>query len=132
MIIRLVYYIFLYILSFIILCIIHNNFISFIIVCFIVKYLYYSVSTGSSGSSKGLGGQGLRPGQGHQGNKDYFGQGHQGAKDYYGPHNWAVKGGVNDLSDEYVEVTGINEDNSMLVGKKKQMSEGAELANCQD
>ena len=123
MIIRLVYYIFLYILSFIILCIIHNNFISFIIVCFIVKYLYYSVSTGSSGSSKGLGGQGLRPGQGHQGNKDYFGQGHQGAKDYYGPHNWAVKGGVNDLSDEYVEVTGINEDNSTMVGKK-QRSEG--------
>jgi len=50
---------------------------------------YSLTPSGSSGSSKGL-----RPGA-----KDYG----QGAKDYYGPHNWAVKGGVNDLSDEYVE-----------------------------
>ena len=26
-------------------------------------------------------------------------------RDYYGPQNWAVKGGVNDLSDEYIEVS---------------------------
>ncbi|XP_023320851.1 uncharacterized protein LOC111695678 [Eurytemora carolleeae] len=50
---------------------------------------YSLTPSGSSGSS----GKGPR-GPHEVGKKE---------RDYYGPQNWAVKGGVNDLSDEYIE-----------------------------
>jgi hypothetical protein len=54
----------------------------------------HTCDAGSSGSS----GKGLRerPRPEDGGRKE---------REYYGPQNWAVKGGVNDLSDEYIEVS---------------------------
>ncbi len=53
------------------------------------------VLAGSSGSS----GKGLQRERGARGE-----EGGRKEREYYGPQNWAVKGGVNDLSDEYIEV----------------------------